>query len=239
METYSKFRPTQFDRHISIDSKEHWLVLPTGRNRDSDVLNESNFEVALQMLGGESDTVEVHRFGHWANGWFEIIIVDPESPQAKIAEDIERSLEDYPVLDEDNYLEKESEEQYENWKNYLEREFCSSLESIFEICLDHADEQSIWDYFIQLQDLSNTEWENGWIDIDRITDKAELSSLLLTVQHVQIDKALFDSLPHALFHSLMKENIAVYDLDDTLLSVPDFIAVQHNVNQLTIGDILK
>jgi hypothetical protein len=33
------------------------------RSRDSDTLTESNWICALELLGGESETVEIHRFG--------------------------------------------------------------------------------------------------------------------------------------------------------------------------------
>lgn len=101
MQTYSEFRPTPFDRRgICLPDRQSWLVSPVMQTRDSGPLEQSNFDAVLTALGGESDTVEVHRFGHWGPGWFEIIIVDPASPQAKVAEDLEASLPDYPVLDE-------------------------------------------------------------------------------------------------------------------------------------------
>jgi hypothetical protein len=117
MQRYSQFRPTQFDSHINITDQEDWYVVPVARNRDSKVWEESNFEVALKMLGGESETVQVHRFGHWTNGWFEIILVKPESKAFDVALEIEGSLEDDPYLDEYNVYEREHEEAQEVWKN--------------------------------------------------------------------------------------------------------------------------
>ena len=60
-------------------------------------------------MDGESETVEVHRFGHWGCGWFEIIIVDPTSKHAAIAQSIKDDLENYPVLNEDDFCEREHE----------------------------------------------------------------------------------------------------------------------------------
>lgn len=97
MQTYKTFQPTKFDsKGLAADRLNigEWLVLPCGRNRDSSLMEESNFDTALKMLGGESDNVEIHRFGHWACGWFEIIIVRPDTPQAAIAHQIESKLED-------------------------------------------------------------------------------------------------------------------------------------------------
>lgn len=117
MQTYSEYRPTGFDSAgLNLPDQQSWLVLPCGRNRDSDALSESNFSAALESLGGESETVEVHRFGHWACGWFEIIIVDPNSPAAEIAQDIDNSLADYPILDESDYSEREWERAGSYWE---------------------------------------------------------------------------------------------------------------------------
>lgn len=116
MQAYKDFRPTGFDpRGISLPDQQNWLVLPCGQNRDSNALDRSNFECALEELGGESDAVEIHRFGHWACGWFEIIIVDPASEKAAIAFEIEAALENYPVLNEEHFSELEYSEVSDYW----------------------------------------------------------------------------------------------------------------------------
>jgi hypothetical protein len=117
MKTYKEFRPTGFDGHIYLDKREDWLVAPFGRNRDSDCLDESNFVVGLESLGGESDTVEVHRFGHWACGWFEIVLVKPDTPAMTEAERIEGKLAHYPILDEYDLSEREQEVANLTWRN--------------------------------------------------------------------------------------------------------------------------
>jgi hypothetical protein len=121
MQRYSEYQPTGFDpKGLALDDKQDWLVLPCGRNRDSGVRQESNFHCALAMLGGESwsgdgGNVEVHRFGHWACGWFEIIIVRPDTKEAKEAESIECALADYPVLDDSDVSDREHEAEWEAW----------------------------------------------------------------------------------------------------------------------------
>ena len=96
-----------------LENKWDWLILPTTRNRDSDLLSESNFTVALRELGGEGDKVEVHRMGHWACGYYEIIIVHPDLTST--AEEIESALAVYPVLDNMHFSELEYEAAYEDW----------------------------------------------------------------------------------------------------------------------------
>jgi hypothetical protein len=119
MELYKTHRPTGFD-NAGVGSESHgigeFLVL-LGRNRDSDILTESNFAQALQALGGESNSVQVHRFGHWACGWYELILIDPSDAAAlAIAEDIEASLSDYPVLNDEDFSNREYEIACQQWQ---------------------------------------------------------------------------------------------------------------------------
>ena len=135
MQRYKEFRPTGFDcKGLALDDKQEWFVLPCGRNRDSDCLAESNFYSALKSLGGESDDVEVHRFGHWACGWFEIIIVRPESAAEKEARDIEAALADCPILDESDHSERELEAANETWQN------CYSVSERIEYIREHRNQ---------------------------------------------------------------------------------------------------
>lgn len=116
---YSEFQPTAFDSKGLLGEYHgisDFLVVPVTQTRDSGPLDRSNFEQALEMLGGESDDVQVHRFGHWGPGWFEIILVDPKSDKVRIAEDIESSLADYPVLNEEDFSEKETKETEEYYQ---------------------------------------------------------------------------------------------------------------------------
>ena len=89
-----------------------------GRHRDSDDLTESNFHTALKELGGETETVFVVRAGHFLVGWVEWIAVhkDDEAAVAKLTE-IEAALEQYPVLDEDDWSEREGESANQTWSN--------------------------------------------------------------------------------------------------------------------------
>jgi hypothetical protein len=138
MQKYKEFSPTQFDpKGLNADRYDigEFLVVPVSRNRDSGPLEESNFNAALLELGGESELVQVHRFGHWGNGWFELILVDPTSDKAIVAEEIEASLEDYPVLDDSDFSAREweaAEEYYANMSLRERMEVCQEYgESIF------------------------------------------------------------------------------------------------------------
>lgn len=126
---YKQWAPTSFDRRgLSLDDRQDWLVLPVTQTRDSGPLDRSNFESALKSLGGESDHVEVHRFGHWGPGWVEIIIVDPSNEGAvKEAQDICNSLENYPSLDDEHLSELELEEFNESWDSWGQSDYINRL----------------------------------------------------------------------------------------------------------------
>lgn len=155
MSTYAEFRPTCFDQHIAIEDREHWVIAPVGQNRDSNELDQSNFAAALELLGGESDTVEVHRFGHWAVGWFEILIVDQaDAKRISILDDIARRLDDYPVLDESDWSRREYESFLESWESWGAREFRQECVKAFglgnaaESRLDDIDDSTLLEFWM-------------------------------------------------------------------------------------------
>lgn len=89
-----------------------------GRNRDSDDLTESNFACGLRAIGGESDTVVVVRERHWACGWIEwIAIHESDSAALEAANEIMEALSDYPVIDEADWSERETESANTVWRN--------------------------------------------------------------------------------------------------------------------------
>lgn len=93
------------------------------QNRDSDVLQRSNFKSALKKLGGEGDNVEIHRFGHWACGWWEVLAVKRGTPQHAIALQIEEKMEDYPVVDDEDFSREEQDEAELVWRDcYSDRD---------------------------------------------------------------------------------------------------------------------
>lgn len=121
--TYSTYRPTGFDpAGAFLDDRQDWLVAPVIRTRDSGARERSNFAVVLKDLGDESDTVEIHRFGHWGPGWFEIILCAPESPAADKAQEWAGALENYPIADEMHLSELEWEEASAFWARASEKE---------------------------------------------------------------------------------------------------------------------
>lgn len=127
MKRYGDWAPTRFDsRGLALPDQQDWIVHPCGTNRDADALTRSNFHIAcrdLEMLDPEGEDHEVHRFGHWACGWLEIIIVRPDTRCAEDAKETESALNNYAVLDDEDFCLEEESEANEAWKNcYSDRE---------------------------------------------------------------------------------------------------------------------
>lgn len=137
----------------------NWYV-GLGRHRDSGCLSDVNFDVFLEEVRKASNgltvkeadmgteyvqgqgwvdrveeisTVYIVHESHWLVGWVEWIAIH-ESDTGAIgkAEELLRQLDDYPVLDEDRWSERETEEIDKFWRE-------TSLKHRVEWCKDHGD----------------------------------------------------------------------------------------------------
>jgi hypothetical protein len=89
-----------------------------GQSRDSDCLEQSNFAAMLKALGGESETVTVVRESHWAVGWVEWIAIHQDDETAlRVADEQCERMANYPVLDEEDFSERERQAANETWAN--------------------------------------------------------------------------------------------------------------------------
>lgn len=132
MKTYREFAPTSVDiKGLGLNDKQDWLVSPVTINRDSNCLAKANWQSVLDALRAcpvaDDDLIsvdyETHSFNHWACGWFEILIIRPGSPAERILKDIEEQLENYPILNEEAFLNLENEEADSTWRDcYNDRE---------------------------------------------------------------------------------------------------------------------
>jgi hypothetical protein len=95
-----------------------WLQV-LGQTRDSGTLDRANFKAALNILIAiDADSVGVERAGHWACGWVETIIIDPDNAAiVKSAQAILDAMENYPIVNEELFSEMEWEETVETWEN--------------------------------------------------------------------------------------------------------------------------
>ena len=143
-------------RYYFGDQWPDYYSAGVGQSRDSDCLEQSNFAVMLDALGGESETVIVVRENHWAVGWVEWIAIhqSDETALQRAYEQCER-LADYPVLNEEDWSEREWDAACEVWEHagLRERIECCSRAgiSIFAARRDELpqdDNGSLRDYLL-------------------------------------------------------------------------------------------
>lgn len=93
------------------------------RTRDSGLLDQSNWESALEAMEGKPG-VEVTRFRHWGFGWGESIMVAIDAPEEVLqeAESILCALADYPSLDDSRLSQMEYDKAIEAWRAMDTRE---------------------------------------------------------------------------------------------------------------------
>lgn len=197
MQTYADYSPTSVDRPGAFLEPDHaaWLVVPVGRNRDSLAMAESNFQAAVDLLGGEGEDVEIHRFGHWAVGWCEVLIVRPDTDAARKAVEIEERLAGYAILDDNDLSAREAEAFDESWKSWGADEFVSSLVKKFGLgdedadLLEGADKENLREFF---QDLnpSGDHTEDGEPVIRRSVDQATLEKVYAFLETLETAPAM-------------------------------------------------
>jgi hypothetical protein len=135
VQVYSEFRPTQFDHNIELDGRAGWLVLSVSRNRDSDTLTNANWESVSRELDSKGLEYEKHSFNHWANGWFEIILVKPTRKAQKYAAELEKRLASCGILDEELYSSMQWVETFETFDNCTRLDLARYVATRYELKL--------------------------------------------------------------------------------------------------------
>lgn len=105
-----------------MDPPEDWGIIHT-HTRDSTLMEESNAHTiaeALKPFLGSGDLQEAH-FSHWACGWVDgyLIRVFKDGklmPALEKYYELHSAMEDYPVLDEEDYSKREYDATIENIK---------------------------------------------------------------------------------------------------------------------------
>lgn len=115
-------RWTMASNYMGYDWSEYYRTKFTTHNGSGD-LDDSNFAVALQKLGGESETVVIAEFSDWLIGHITTIFIHHTDERAlRIADDLRDKMERYPVLDEHDFCERESRTALELWKSFSTKE---------------------------------------------------------------------------------------------------------------------
>ncbi len=148
----------------------------------------SNCRVLLEEFGGSPQCREA--YGSYGS---RSVAIDPRYLSDELLESLQ-SLENYPVLDEDDCGALELELQSEAWENWAERDFQRALESrLSSLCGDETaeeiteslDSEALLSLFESLREDANEYWQSQsspdqWIDVERVTEKVS-SSLLLSL----------------------------------------------------------
>ena len=106
-------------RANDIEDPENWAIIYT-HHRDSGLLDQSNAAVIEEALEPYQDTdVIAEHHGHWACGWIDGFAIrvfkDGKITQAfKVYHELAEALAQYPVLDEEDYSQRELEATLEN-----------------------------------------------------------------------------------------------------------------------------
>jgi hypothetical protein len=117
------------------DDREKWGIFYT-RTRDSSLLEESNHAIIEKELEpftkGKYPMIHSQHHGHWAVGWVEGFAVKVYTNKGKLTKaflkvcELYQRKDDYPVLDEEDYSERETEATWANVKDqtrYVSKEF--------------------------------------------------------------------------------------------------------------------
>lgn len=125
MDTIEAFVPQHLRRWTRPEHYfgQEWSELYAfmGRNRDSGILDTSNWECAISALARgketcESNTVRIVHEGHWAVGWVEwIAIHESDDAALRIADKLAGRLANYPILDESDFTQREEDACAECW----------------------------------------------------------------------------------------------------------------------------
>lgn len=153
----------------NFDGPEHigeTHMISISQNRDSEALDRSNFAVVSEdMLSRFPEDCEVMRFGHWACGWVESLIVrvlktdyKPSLPADwEFTEAFEaivewsNALADYPIADEMHYSETAHNEliefiSNENYDSEVEQNGITIEYEAWNLPDDHAEQIASWLY---------------------------------------------------------------------------------------------
>lgn len=132
LELWSADGPTSFDSAANYAGADlsDFYVAPVSINRDSELLDRSNWEVVTKDLceRSEHDETGEARLGHWACGWYELFLIHKDdAPALKAADEWACALESYPVADEAHWSELEWDAVAEYWERSSLRERIEAL----------------------------------------------------------------------------------------------------------------
>lgn len=196
LKSYSEFSPTPFDaKGLALPDRQDWLVSPVSITRDTGEgsITRSNWEAikkALTALDPDRETWDTHVFNHWGPGWFELLIVAPQSAAHVALAEMVCALESYPVLDDMDHSKREHESALETWNFVGASDAVMALVKAFDLCdaaralLNRADSDGLLSL---LQDMGAVEicyaGESPYFEVmAHHLDRADMAAILWTIR---------------------------------------------------------
>jgi hypothetical protein len=171
-----------FGYHGEADLGETW-AFTFSVNRDSDVLERSNWEVISEdMITRHPKNTIIDHCSHWACGWEDHLSVKMITKNGRITKAGRRvlywldKLDGYPAADEDHYSNMEYEEYSSNMEESIKCESRATIddkpESWVEIVVDYIKTQmesefdSAWDNegWLYKEDILEALGDLGWLE---------------------------------------------------------------------------
>ena len=122
---WKKFDSFAWFRRRELDDAESWAIIYT-HNRESGLLDQSNAEVITKALkpftDGDDPDVVMESHSHWAVGYVDgfsmRVLRDGEVTEAfRVYNELAERMDDYPVLDESDYSNREDDATLQNITN--------------------------------------------------------------------------------------------------------------------------
>lgn len=240
------WNPTSWDsrsNYMGTNDYDEWFVVPCILTRDACLIEESNWHIACERLRADKKpTVQIVRFGHWACGHYELILIDPcDHDSIVMAESMADDLKAYPILSEDHYSQLQQDAISKAMHDDYLPDFRSKIELDYPVQLDDVTEGDLWAYFDECASKANVYFEDHdssgmWIDLSAIVSEVDLVSLIKQLPGLLVDRSALDALPHAVMHDFCYYGVGVKTLEGELWTAPDFIAVQYDKRQVKLID---
>lgn len=155
-----------FGWHDRPRDSERWTIVYT-HNRDSGLLEQSNAEAigkAMKPFVARGTAREEHH-GHWACGWVDGYSILVYTKSGKITRafktwcDLQESLANYPVLDEEDHSRREYEATLENIESELRG---VNSEDNFDLPEDAASQLFTWLWNNNQREVENRDGHGGY-----------------------------------------------------------------------------
>ncbi|MHB0958759.1 MAG: hypothetical protein ACYC0X_15560 [Pirellulaceae bacterium] len=162
---WRKFESFGWSRISELDAPGSWTIVYT-HHRDSRLLDQSNaaaFQQALRpyLDADDPDIIEEHH-GHWAYGWVDGFAIrvfrdGKVTPVFRAYLEILARLENYPVLDEQDYSRREYEATMENFDSAV-----SGMRCEYQLPEDWKEEVFRWFWQHDQRAVENRDDSGGY-----------------------------------------------------------------------------